>query len=130
MSVATRASSDVRERHRFQLRPSHLYFWSISLTWLTILGWNVAAHGPELAANALALIPWVIGLAAVNMLPVRTWPHADFTPDVPIFIAGALVLSPIEIGLANFLGCFDRKEFNGQTTVSKATFNRSQAGLA
>lgn len=129
MSVAAPASSRLKSWHRFSLRPSRVYFWGVSLLWLAIVGWNLATQGFPTASDALALVPWIIALVVVNMLPVKTWPHADFTPDEPIFIAGALVLSPLEIGIANFIGCFDPREFQGRTTLGKAIFNRSQAGL-
>ena len=130
MSVAARAPSSIKTGHPLTPRASLIYFWGVSLTWLLLLGWNLTKHADGLVSNAAALLPWVIALAIVNMLPVSTWPHANFTPDVPIFIAGAILLSPIEIGLASFIGCFDQKEFKGQIRISKAIFNRSQAGLA
>ncbi len=130
MSVAAQAPSGTKTSHRYSPRSSRLYFWSVSLTWLLLLGWDLTKHGDELASHAAALLPWVIVLALVNMLPVSTWPHASFTPDVPIFIAGTLLLAPIEIGLATFMGSFDQKELKGQIRISKAIFNRSQAALA
>jgi signal transduction histidine kinase len=129
MSIAAHAPSTVGARRGFRLRPSHFYFWCVSLTWFALLGWNLATNGDELAARAVPLIPWVIVLAVVNMLPVSTWPHANFTPDVPINIAGILVLPPMGIAIANFIGCFDPKEFTGRIGLSKAIFNRSQVAL-
>src|SRR6266496_4810910 len=130
MSIAAETPSAIEPGPRPLIRPSLIYFWTVSLVWFALFGWNLVRHGHELASHSTALIPWVALLSVVNMLPVSTWPHANFTPDVPIFIAGTLVLSPIEIGIASFIGGFDRKEFNGQITLSKAVFNRSQVGLA
>ena len=130
MSIAAETPSAIEPGPRPLIRPSLIYFWTVSLVWFALFGWNLVRHGHELASHSTALIPWVALLAVVNMLPVSTWPHANFTPDVPIFIAGTLVLSPIEIGIASFIGGFDRKELNGQITLSKAVFNRSQVGLA
>jgi signal transduction histidine kinase len=129
MSIAAQAPSPVGASRGFKLRPSHFYFWCVSLTWFALLGWNLATNGDELAARAVPLIPWVIVLAVVNMLPVSTWPHANFTPDVPINIAGILVLPPMGIAVATFIGCFDPKEFTGRIGLSKAAFNRSQVAL-
>jgi signal transduction histidine kinase len=61
-----------------------------------------------------------------NLLPVPGWQSAHLAVDQPIAIAGALVLSPIEIGLAGFLGTCDIREFRGQLPLRKAAFNRSQ----
>jgi signal transduction histidine kinase len=111
-------------------RPSHLFFWCISLVWLTILGWSITQKGHEISSNSLALIPWVALLAVVNLLPLTSWRHAYFTADIPITIAGMLILSPLEAGLVTFLGTLDPREFRGQVSLAKTLFNRSQISLA
>jgi signal transduction histidine kinase len=50
-------------------------------------------------------------------------------PDVPMAVAVALILNPIEAGLVGFLSAFDSKEIQGQITPTKALFNRCQTGL-
>lgn len=130
MSVATRAPSGVRSRHRFTLRPSRTYFWCVSLAWLAILGWNLVKHGHAIGSSATALIPWVVSLALVNLLPVTTWKAAYLTADISLTVAGMLVLSPTEASLVTFLGTFDPRELRGQVTLAKTTFNRSQISLA
>jgi signal transduction histidine kinase len=129
MSVAARTDSAIGRKQWFTVPPSQLYFWFVSLTWFGLLGWNLTTKSEELISITPSLVPWVIVLAIVNMLPLGTWPHANFTPDVPISIAGMLLLPPLGIGIANFIGCFDPKEFRGQITFSKAIFNRSQVAL-
>jgi signal transduction histidine kinase len=130
MSVAAPAQSSLRSRQRFTFRDPRSYLWTISATWLALAFWQLLGHEKEVTHHPGALVPWVVLVALVNMLPVKTWPHADFTPDIPIFIAGALILSPLEIGLVVFVGSFNKKEFQGAITPSKAIFNRSQAALA
>jgi signal transduction histidine kinase len=130
MSVAAQAPSDIPSKPRFRPRPSHVFFWCISLAWLTMLGWGLARNGSVVASNAVALIPWVILLAVVNLVPLTTWKHAYFTADIPITIAGMLILSPLEAGLVTFLGTFDPREFRGQVPLAKTLFNRSQISLA
>jgi len=49
--------------------------------------------------------------------------------DVPMAVAVALILNPIEAGLVGFLSSFDSKEFQGEITPTKAIFNRCQTGL-
>ena len=50
-------------------------------------------------------------------------------PDVPMAVAAALIVAPIEAGLIGFVSAFDFREFQGTITLTKAVFNRSQTGL-
>src|SRR6266540_6542021 len=130
MSVAARAPSGVGSKRRFKFRPSLPYFWLVSLGWLSILASRLLNNRDVITSNAGELIPWVVLLAVVNLLPVTTWQHAYFTADIPITIAGMLILSPLEAGFVTFLGTFDPREFRGRIPLAKTLFNRSQISLA
>lgn len=130
MSIAAQAPSSLRAKSHLRPRPSHFFFWFISLVWLTFLGWNLARDGDVLPSDAWALVPWVILIAIVNLLPLTSWQHAYFTADIPITIAAMLILSPLETGLVTFVGTFDPREFRREVSLAKTVFNRSQISLA
>jgi signal transduction histidine kinase len=130
MSVAARAPSGLGSRFRFSIPPAKLYFWCFSLAWLAFLGWEVATESQDILAHAAALAPWAIVLTIVNLLPVTIWQPANFTPDIPISVAGMLVLSPLHIGVVTLLATFDPREFMGRIHFAKTVFNRSQISLA
>jgi signal transduction histidine kinase len=126
MSLATgthAAGFPWRRNKRVDVR---VYFWLVSLSWLSVLAWQISIRPEELSKHALELLPWVLVIAVAHLLPLTDWPHAYFTPDIPILVAGSLVLTPLQISVALFLGSVDTKEFRGQTTLSKALCNRSQ----
>lgn len=74
-------------------------------------------------------MPWIAICAILNLLPVSGW-HTHFTPDTPLGVAAALVLSPFEAAVVLFVGAFDREEFTGKTSLARALFNRSQISLS
>src|SRR6266542_1255289 len=119
MSVAARAPSSLKTGHPLTPRASLIYFWGVSLTWLLLLGWNLTKHADGLVSTAAALLPWVIALAIVNMLPVSTWPHANFTPDVPIFIAGAFFFLPLKSASRASSDASTRKSSKGRSESAR-----------
>jgi len=130
MSVAARAPSRLRSRFRLTIPPAKLYFWCISLLWLAFLGWELVAQGGGVLTEASTLLPWGIVLAVLNLLPVTKWDHVYLTADVPISVAGMLVLSPLQIGVVTLVSSFDPREFRGRVHLAKSIFNRSQISLA
>lgn len=80
-------------------------------------------------ADPLVLLAWVLLVLVIHLLPVSGWQSTNLSADIPVEIAAAMILSPIECGLIGFLGAFDKREFQGQITPLKSFFNRSQIGL-
>lgn len=128
MSAAMHASASTRTKKARSQKEPRLFLWAVSASWVVVLALGVFSQSDELGSRFLALLPWVGLLAIVNLLPVPGWQSAHFAVDLPIELAAALVLSPIETGLVGFLGSFDTREFGGQLSLGKAAFNRSQVG--
>jgi signal transduction histidine kinase len=129
MSSATHAPA-IDSLHAEGKRKQPLAFlWAISVGWLVVFAWGIAGQANDIGSRALALIPWVVLIAVTNMLPVPGWKSAHLTVDLPIEVAAALVLTPMETGIVGFFGAFDIREFQGRISFTKAAFNRSQAAL-
>jgi signal transduction histidine kinase len=126
MSLLARTHASGSPWHRIKKVDVRIFFWLVSLSWLAVLAWQVSFHPEELSKHVPELLPWVLVISVAHLLPLTDWPHAYFTPDIPILVAGSLVLTPLQISVAIFLGAVDVKEFRGETTLSKALCNRSQ----
>lgn len=101
---------------------------------LLVIAPTVASIGYLLAKGwdqtDLSFIPWLLLVAAVELLPVPTWRGVQVSMGFPLLIAVALIYPP---GLAAFValaGSFDPRELRREVTVLRALFNRCQVALA
>jgi signal transduction histidine kinase len=85
---------------------------------------------PEILSAAPRLLPWIAVMAFANLLPVSGWYSASLAPDLPIAVAAALILNPVEVGVVAFLGAFDPKELRRDIPARKAIYNRVQVSGA
>jgi signal transduction histidine kinase len=103
--------------------------WLVSLLWLVLLVSGFLRDGGPLGARVSILAPWVLISAFTNLLPIMGWQAAHLTSDMPIQIAAAVALPPLEAGLVCFLGALDPREFRGEISLTKGVFNRTQVGV-
>src|SRR5437016_4486686 len=84
---------------RYIRRARHeILFWSVSLSWSTLVAWLILTRGDTLGRPELSLTPWIAILALIDLLPLKGW-HAEMAPDLPVFIAGALLLTPLQMAI-------------------------------
>lgn len=105
-------------------------YWTTAIAWGGILTWLVFRHRHALYSEAGDLSAWVLATAVIHLLPVMTRTSPKLIADLPISVAGAIVLSPVEAGLVASLGALDLSEFKKETVVAKTLFNKSQIGIA
>ncbi len=110
-------------------RPDVLY-WTTAIAWGGILTWLAYRHRHALYSDAGILSAWVLATAVIHLLPVMTRTSPKLIADLPISIAGAIVLSPVQAGLVASLGALDLSEFKKETGIAKTLFNKSQIGIA
>ncbi len=127
MSTSTPAEVGAGPDARSPAEPK-LFFWCASFAWMAFLGWSISQHPEEISQHALELLPWVAAMLVLNLVPVRSW-SAFFSPDIPLIIASALVLTPLQAATVGFLGCFGRDELTGEAPLSRALYNHCQGGL-
>src|SRR6266516_1823159 len=87
-----------------------LLWYSVSLAWMPILAWLVVRNLGVVHSHFAVLILWVGVYALANLIPVQL-EYSRYAPDMPIVVAGALLLSPVEIALISLLGAVDPNEF-------------------
>ena len=75
-----------------------------------------------------SLIPWILLIAAVDLLPVPTWRGVEMLLDFPLTIAVAMLYPPDAACAALFIGSFDIWEFQRKVTPLRAAFNRAKVG--
>jgi signal transduction histidine kinase len=79
---------------------------------------------------SLSFIPWLLLVAAVELLPVPTWRGVQVSLGFPLLIAVAIIYPPAVAALVALLGSFDPRELRREITVLRAVFNRCQVALA
>lgn len=77
-----------------------------------------------------SVIPWLLLVAAVDLLPVPTWRGVQVGMGFPLLMAVALLYPPGIAAAVALLGSSDPRELKGEVTVLRALFNRSQVALA
>jgi signal transduction histidine kinase len=128
MPVAAGASGISLINRRVGTEPRHL-FWTVSLLWLGVLVWLAGTHAAEVSKDIPLLGAWAALLMVVNLLPITGWRPAQFTVDLPVTLAAALVLAPTQTAIVATIGTFDPREIKGEISLSRDLFNRSHVGL-
>ncbi|MDP9330253.1 MAG: sensor histidine kinase [Actinomycetota bacterium] len=76
------------------------------------------------------IVPWVILIAAVELLPVTTWSGVQVSVGYPLIMAVALVFPPEIAALVGLLSASDPRELRREVSIIRALFNRCQVTLA
>jgi signal transduction histidine kinase len=99
--------------------------------------YQIAVIGPTLGFLAylvlsrpreisLDLVPWMVLIAAIDMLPVPAWHGVQLLLDFPLLVAVAMLYGPGAAGLALLLASVDPRELKREVGILRALFNRSQ----
>jgi signal transduction histidine kinase len=78
----------------------------------------------------LELIPWMVLIAAIDLLPVPTWQNLQLLLDFPLLVAVAMLYQPGAAGLALLVASVDARELKREVGVLHALFNRSQVAAS
>jgi signal transduction histidine kinase len=71
------------------------------------------------------LIPWIVLIAAVDLLPVPMWRGVEMLLDFPLLMAVATIYRPETACAALFIASFDMWELRGKVGPVQAGFNRA-----
>jgi signal transduction histidine kinase len=77
-----------------------------------------------------SVIPWILMIAAVEMLQVPTWRGVQVSVGYPMVIAVALTYQPEVAALVALLSASDPREIRREVSLLRALFNRCQVTLA
>ncbi len=73
---------------------------------------------------------WAAVALAADLMLVRVGKGVTLTMSLPVSLAAALLFPPAFAAIVAFAGCFDPMEIRGESSLSRAVFNRSQVALA
>jgi hypothetical protein len=73
---------------------------------------------------------WAAVALAADLMLVRVGKGVTLTMSLPVSLAAALLFPPAFAAIDAFAGCFDPMEVRGESSFSRAVFNRSQVALA
>jgi signal transduction histidine kinase len=76
------------------------------------------------------IVLWAAVALAADLMLVRVGKGVTLTMSLPISLAAALLFPPAFAAIVAFAGCFDPMEVRGESSLSRAIFNRSQVALA
>ena len=77
-----------------------------------------------------SVIPWMLMIAAVELLQVPTWRGVQVSVGYPLVMAVALTYQPEVAALVALVSASDPREFRHDVSLLRALFNRCQVTLA
>jgi signal transduction histidine kinase len=101
-----------------------------SLGILVFLGLLVFSERAELEGELPEIALWATVALAADLMLVRVGKGVTLTMSVPVSLAAALLFHPAFAAIIAFAGCLDPMEVRGESSVSRAIFNRCQVALA
>jgi signal transduction histidine kinase len=101
-----------------------------SLGILVFLGLLVISERADLDGSVPRIALWAAVALAADLMLVRVGKGVTLTMSLPVSLAAALLFPPAFAAIVAFAGCFDPMEVRGESSVSRAIFNRSQVALA
>jgi signal transduction histidine kinase len=119
---------DIRERGRRRI--TAIIHWGVPVCFVGVLVLFPRYYPWPALSDLPNLIPWILLFAMMNLFPLYAWRSSNLAVDLPIGIAAALSLTPLETAIVAFLGAVDPKELKFKIPFRKALFNRSQAALS
>ncbi|TMK35741.1 MAG: hypothetical protein E6G58_08085 [Actinobacteria bacterium] len=107
-----------------------LFQLASSLGILVFLGLLITSERAELEGMLPEIALWAAVALAADLMLVRVGKGVTLTMSVPVSLAAALLFPPAFAAIVAFAGCLDPMEVRGESSVSRAIFNRSQVALA
>jgi signal transduction histidine kinase len=101
-----------------------------SLGILVFLGLLVISDPADLDGSVPRIALWAAVALAADLMLVRVGKGVTLTMSLPVSLAAALLFPLAFAAIVAFAGCFDPMEVRGESSVSRAIFNRSQVALA
>jgi signal transduction histidine kinase len=101
-----------------------------SLGILVFLGMLAISERADLDGELPEIALWAAVALAADLMLVRVGKGVTLTMSLPVSLAAALLFHPAFAALVAFVGCLDPMEVRGESSLSRAIFNRSQVALA
>jgi len=101
-----------------------------SLGILIFLGLLAFSERADLEGELPEIALWATVALAADLMLVRVGKGVTLTMSIPVSLAAALLFHPAFAAIIAFAGCLDPMEVRGESSVSRAIFNRSQVALA
>jgi signal transduction histidine kinase len=94
------------------------------------LGLLAISDHADLEGELPEIALWAAVALAADLMLVRVGKGVTLTMSLPVSLAAALLFHPAFAALVAFAGCLDPMEVRGESSLSRAIFNRSQVALA
>jgi signal transduction histidine kinase len=107
-----------------------IFQWASSLAILVFLGLLVISERADLDGSLPEIALWTSVALGADLMLVRVGKGVTLTMSLPVSLAAALLFAPAFAAIVAFVGCLDPMEVRGESSVSRAIFNRSQVALA
>jgi len=107
-----------------------VYEWVVTLPTITVLAVGVAASWGSVADSAAEMIPWLILVILAELFPIKISAETLLTMSMPLLLAAGMTLGPIPAGVLAVLGTWDMRLLQGDITLARDLFNRSQVALS
>ena len=101
-----------------------------SLGILVFLGFLIVSERANLDGSLPEIALWAAVALAADLMLVRVGKGVTLTMSLPVSLAAALLFAPGFAAIVAFAGCLDPMEVRGESSVSRAIFNRAQVALA
>jgi signal transduction histidine kinase len=107
-----------------------LFQLASSLGILVFLGLLAISERADLDGELPEIALWAAVALAADLMFVRVGKGVTLTMSLPVSLAAALLFRPAFAAMVAFAGCLDPMEVRGESSLSRAIFNRSQVALA
>jgi signal transduction histidine kinase len=101
-----------------------------SLGILVFLGFLIVSERADVDGSLSEILLWAAVALAADLMLVRVGRGVTLTMSLPVSLAAALLFPPAFAAIVAFVGCLDPMEVRGESSLSRAIFNRSQVALA
>jgi signal transduction histidine kinase len=130
MATAAPSLGDRTTRGVDDPTPIRLFHWISSATILLVLGLSVVTDEDWIVANIDTIALWACVTVAADLMFVRIGKGLTLSMSLPVTLAAALLFPVAAAATIAFLGCLDPMELRGESSISRAVFNRCQVSLA
>lgn len=76
------------------------------------------------------VLPWVLVVAAADLMPVTIWRSVQLMMSFPVLLAAAFVFPPYAAGFLSFVATLDMRELRREIPIGRSLFNRSNVALS